>query len=51
MQDVVTGLTQMLPKKGNTVQSLNLKTSRSIALPIYNKVPEGPSVIQTEGDE
>lgn len=39
---VIQELQQRLPKKGQTVQSLNIKTSRSIALPIYNVVPKVP---------
>jgi ribosome biogenesis protein UTP30 len=36
----VTGLIEKIPRKWKNIQSVHLKTSESIALPLYNSLPE-----------
>eukprot|EP01087_Luapelamoeba_hula_P004975 TRINITY_DN1502_c0_g1_i1.p1 TRINITY_DN1502_c0_g1~~TRINITY_DN1502_c0_g1_i1.p1 ORF type:complete len:486 (+),score=194.59 TRINITY_DN1502_c0_g1_i1:77-1534(+) len=40
---------QRIPKRWDNIQSINVKTSRSPALPLYTSLPEMSTVIQAEG--
>ena len=41
----VTGIAKNVPRGWKNIQSLSLKTSESISLPIYTSLPEKPSEI------
>ena len=42
----VSEITKMVPRGWNNIQSLNLKTSDSISLPIYTSLPEKSLAIE-----
>lgn len=43
----VAEITKIVPKGWSNIQSLNLKTTDSIALPIYNSLPDNSFVAET----
>lgn len=43
----VAEITKVVPRGWNNIQSLNLKTTDSIALPIYTSLPEKSLVAET----
>lgn len=42
----VSEITKIVPRGWNNIQSLNLKTSDSIALPLYTSLPENSHIIE-----
>lgn len=42
----VSEITKIVPRGWNNIQSLNLKTSDSIALPLYTSLPEKSHIIE-----
>jgi len=51
VQNITVGLSHIvenIPKKWKNIQSIHIKTSDSVALPIYNSLPEVVTRIQTE---
>ena len=43
----VAEIAKIVPQGWSNIQSLNLKTTDSIALPIYNSLPDNSSVAET----
>lgn len=42
----VSEITKIVPRGWNNIQSLNLKTSDSIALPLYTSLPEKSHIME-----
>jgi len=47
LQTALPRIVEKIPRKWKNIQSLHVKTSDSISLPIYNSLPDEPSVIKT----
>lgn len=45
------GIASIIPRGWKNIKSLNIKTSDSVSLPIYNSLPERPVAIQSESAE
>ncbi|RUS18675.1 hypothetical protein BC937DRAFT_88462 [Endogone sp. FLAS-F59071] len=47
LQTALPHIIEKIPRKWKNIQSLHVKTSDSISLPIYNSLPDEPTVIKT----
>ncbi|XP_031569604.1 ribosomal L1 domain-containing protein 1-like [Actinia tenebrosa] len=48
IMETAKGIANIIPRGWKNIKSLNIKTSNSVSLPIYNSLPERPVAIQSE---